>query len=125
MQHDAWAKSCRSDRHLNTIFSYKEGMSTQQGLSCNMSLMDSKIKLKTLPCNLIEIYPRPKGFYKRFNHLRTVPTIVTAHTFCASRDTQVFYGWCLLIQGYLLWFKTIRGKQNSASGFGIQKENWG
>ena len=31
--------------------------------------------------------------------LRTVPTIVTAHTFCASRDTQVSYGWCLLIQG--------------------------
>ena len=32
--------------------------------------------------------------------LRTVPTIVTAHTFCASRDTRVSYGWCLLIQGY-------------------------
>ena len=32
--------------------------------------------------------------------LRTVPTIVTAHTFCASRDTQVSYGWCLLIQEY-------------------------
>ena len=31
--------------------------------------------------------------------LRTVPTIVTAHTFCASRDTRVSYGWCLLIQG--------------------------
>ena len=32
--------------------------------------------------------------------LRTVPTIVTAHTFCTSRDTRVSYGWCLLIQGY-------------------------
>ena len=32
--------------------------------------------------------------------LRTVPTIVTAHTFCASRDTRVSYGWCLLIQEY-------------------------
>ena len=31
--------------------------------------------------------------------LRTVPTIVTAHTLCASRDTRVSYGWCLLIQG--------------------------
>ena len=30
--------------------------------------------------------------------LRTVPTFVTAHTFCASRDTRVSYGWCLLIQ---------------------------
>ena len=29
--------------------------------------------------------------------LRTVPTIVTAHTFCASRDTRVSYRWCLLI----------------------------
>ena len=34
------------------------------------------------------------------NILRTVPTIVTAHTFCASRDTRVSYGWWLLIQGY-------------------------
>ena len=32
--------------------------------------------------------------------LRAVPTIVTAHTFCASRDTRVSYGWCLLIQKY-------------------------
>ena len=32
--------------------------------------------------------------------LRTVPTIVTAHTFCVSRDTRVSYGWCLLIQEY-------------------------
>ena len=30
----------------------------------------------------------------------TVPTFVTAHTFCASRDTRVSYGWCLLIQEY-------------------------
>ena len=32
--------------------------------------------------------------------LRTVPTIATAHTFCASQDTRVSYGWCLLIQEY-------------------------
>ena len=32
--------------------------------------------------------------------LRTVPTIVTAHTFCASRDTRVSYGWCILMQEY-------------------------
>ena len=32
--------------------------------------------------------------------LRTVSTFVTVHTFCASRDTRVSYGWCLLIQGY-------------------------
>ena len=35
-----------------------------------------------------------------FSWLRTVPTIVTAHTFCASRDTRVSYGWCRLIQEY-------------------------
>ena len=32
--------------------------------------------------------------------LRTAPTIVIAHTFCASRDTLISNGWYLLIQGY-------------------------
>ena len=32
--------------------------------------------------------------------LRTVPTIVIAHTFCASPDTRISYRRCLLIQGY-------------------------
>ena len=33
--------------------------------------------------------------------LRTVPTFVTVHTsHSAHLDTQVSYGWCLLIQGY-------------------------
>ena len=32
--------------------------------------------------------------------LRTVPTIVIAHTFCASPDTRISYRECLLIQGY-------------------------
>ena len=31
--------------------------------------------------------------------LRTVPTIVIAHTFCASPDTRISYRQCLLIQG--------------------------
>ena len=57
--------------------------------------------------------------------LRTVPTFVAAHKFCASRDTRVSYGWCLLIQGYFARFKTMRRKQNLASAFRIQKENWG
>ena len=34
------------------------------------------------------------------NQLRTVPTIVIAHTFCASPDTRISYRQCLLIQGY-------------------------
>jgi len=33
--------------------------------------------------------------------LRTVPTIVIAHTFCASPDTRISYRQCLLIQVYL------------------------
>ena len=31
--------------------------------------------------------------------LRTVPTIVVAHTFCASPDTRISYRRCLLILG--------------------------
>ena len=50
-------------------------------------------------------------------NLRTVPTIVTAQTFCASQDTRVSYGWCLRT---IMW-----RKQNLASHLGIQKENWG
>ena len=38
------------------------------------------------------------AFFRRC--LRTVPTVVIAHTFCASRDTRISYCWCLLIQGY-------------------------
>ena len=32
--------------------------------------------------------------------LRTVPTIVIAHTICASPDTRISYRQCILIQGY-------------------------
>ena len=35
-----------------------------------------------------------------FTRLRTVPTIVSAHTFCASPDTRISYRQRLLIQGY-------------------------
>ena len=37
---------------------------------------------------------------RRRGCLRTVPTIVIAHTFCASPDTRISYRQCLLIQGY-------------------------
>ena len=47
-----------------------------------------------------ELDPYIKDAFQRRKLLRTVPTFVTAHTFCASRDTRVSYGWCLLIQGY-------------------------
>ena len=47
--------------------------------------------------------------FDTFN-LRTVPTIVIAHTLCASPDTRISYRRCLLIQGYFARFKTIRRK---------------
>ena len=60
--------------------------------------------------------------------LRTVPTFVTAHTFCASRDTRVFCGlWVVpMIQAGDIFarFIAMRRKQNLASAFGIQEENW-
>ena len=43
--------------------------------------------------------------------LRTVPTFVTAHTFCASRDTRASYGWCLLIQEYFCAVQNYAEKQ--------------
>ena len=46
--------------------------------------------------------PPPPYFWTKATKtpLRTVPTIVIAHTFCASRDTRVSYRCCLLIQWY-------------------------
>ena len=35
-----------------------------------------------------------------YEYLRTVPTIVIAHTFCASPDTRISYRQCLLMPGY-------------------------
>ena len=32
-----------------------------------------------------------KSFHTTTNYLRSVPTIVIAHTFCASSDTRVSY----------------------------------
>ena len=34
-----------------------------------------------------------EGAHCRGQNFRKVPTFVTAHTFCASQDTQVSYGW--------------------------------
>ena len=47
-------------------------------------------------------------------------TNVIAYTSCASRDTQVSYGWDIFAR-----FKTMRRKQILASALGIKKENWG
>ena len=42
--------------------------------------------------------------------LRAVPTIVIAHTFCASQDTRVFLSVMLSNSDIFAWFKTIRTK---------------
>ena len=56
-----------------------------------------------------------------------MPTFVTAPMFCASQDTWVSYGWCLLIRDIFTWFETtgMRRQQNLQSALGIQKENLG
>ena len=46
------------------------------------------------PSLVIFAPPRICGFIFM---LRAVPTIVVARTFCASRDTRISCGWCLLI----------------------------
>ena len=51
------------------------------------------------------VHKQKYGIFKCLNGhtvftLRKVPTIVIAHTFCASRDTRISYCWCLLVQGY-------------------------
>ena len=50
--------------------------------------------------------------------LRTVPTIVIAHTFCASRDTRVSNRRCSIIQGYF-W-----AVQNYAEKTELSKCSW-
>ena len=50
--------------------------------------------------------------------LRTVPTIVIAHTFCTSRDTRISYGRCLSIQRYCC------AVQNYAEKAELSKCSW-
>ena len=50
--------------------------------------------------------------------LRTVPTIVIAHTFRASPDTRISYCQCLLIQGY---FCVV---ENYPEKVGLSKYSW-
>ena len=65
------------------------------------------------------------NLFATYTCTRMVPTIVIAHRFCVFRDTQLSYGWCLLMQGYFCMVKTMRRKQNLPITHGIQKENWG
>ena len=86
------------------------------------------IVLSLLSCSAV-YYPLYGGSMKFgvcviIQLLRTVPTFVTVHTFCASQDTQVPYGWCQY-RDIFARFKTMRRKQNLASALGIQKEKGG
>ena len=58
--------------------------------------------------------------------LRTVPTFVTAHTFCASRDTRVSYGWCLLNKGIFLCGLKLCGESRTCQMLLVSKKKiWG
>ena len=63
----------------------------------------------------------PVNFLPR--KLRTVPTIVIAHTFCASRDNWISYRRCLLIREYIRAVQNYSDKAElSKSALGIQKK---
>ena len=83
------------------ILHFKSGAPvTKEGLLItNKTLSRYKNDLGTENPSFREILKTQRG-NRQQSVLRTVPSIVTAHTFCASRDTRVSYGWCLLIQEY-------------------------
>ena len=56
---------------------------------------------------------------------KAVPTIVTAHRSCASRDTRVSYGWWLLIQGYFCAVQNFSGKAEFSKCFWYPKRELG
>ena len=63
-------------------------------------LMVVKQQVETLSVESGKLQTAYQGKNKHKPVLRTVPTIVIAHTFCASPDTRISYRRCLLIQGY-------------------------
>ena len=56
--------------------------------------------------------------YVMLVHKCAVPTFVTAHTFCASRDTRVSCEWCPVMQGYFY------AVQNYAEKAELSKCSW-
>ena len=60
---------------------------------------------ETLVTRLVQEFIQPgtvilSDKFSPYFNLRMVPTIVTAHMFCASPDTRISYRQCLVIQGY-------------------------
>ena len=77
-------------------FQTKSKEKTFMGLS-NINLLSNVRSGQNLNRRSI---PRNNLFLPEIIDLRTVPTIVIAHTFCASPDTRISYCQCLLIEGY-------------------------
>ena len=65
-----------------------------QCLECDITVLELAHCLSAM--NLTSLL---SACFARLYFLRTVPTIVIAHTFCASPDTRISYRHCLLIQG--------------------------
>ena len=57
--------------------------------------------------------------------LTRVPTIVTAHTFCAFRDARLSYGWSLLKQGNFCAVKNYTEKSELSKCSWYPKRNLG
>ena len=62
-----------------------------------LKYLEKGLELENTDSARLEMY---SFFLSLIQHLRTVPIIVIVHTVCASRDTRISYGWCLLMQGY-------------------------
>ena len=87
---------------IRHILSYRIRLITRYRSDDN-SLSDFKYTLSFILTSNFGTEAERSYYFWQFEpkkFLRTVPTIVTAHTFCASRDTRVSCGWCLLIQEY-------------------------
>ena len=89
-------KRCSMGKRLTNTFNSKK--KTQFGKVEKLPILQrlSKSHKNWLLTHIRDIL----GETRLKTHLRTVPTIVIAHTFCASPDTRISYRQCLLIPGY-------------------------
>ena len=74
--------------HFHTFDNASQNTSTDVNSSSERTLL---VNVSSLICLFQEM---------KWNLLRTVPTIVIAHTFCASPNTRISYRQCLPIQVY-------------------------
>jgi len=82
---------------IHGLWLYKQGSKLRP--------IQSHLRLNFFPLRLKHLLPLPFRNKKIIScqfaaTLRTVPTIVIAHTFCASPDTRISYRQCLVIKGY-------------------------